>query len=402
MTGPVKLAYLVSHPIQYQAPMLRRIAADPGIDLTVFFCSASSMRPHRDEGFGRVIEWDVPLTEGYAHEFLPALGDTGSPGRLRPVNWGLMARLRAGGFDALWTHGWMRPYNLLVMARARSAGLVVLNRDESWEHASAPGAAKRALRGAMFAAARRVCDGWLAIGENNRRFCVAQGVAAERIFPMPYAVDNDRFRTMAADAAPTRDALRDELGIAPGRPVVLFAAKFQPRKRAGLLMEAFARVANDPACRAPCLVMVGDGEDRDALQARAAQPDLSDAVRFAGFRNQSELPRFYDLCDAFVLPSVLEPWGLAVNEAMCAGRAMIVSDQVGAAADLVHDGENGFVTKADDADALAGALRAVLSDPDRCAAMGRRSAEIIAGWGFEEDLTGLKQALRHFMAERAR
>ena len=64
-------------------------------------------------------------------------------------------------------------------------------------------------------------------------------------------------------------------------------------------------------------------------------------VRFLGFRNQSEMPAFYDLCDLFVLPSHFEPWGLVINEAMNAGKPVIVSDCVGAAPDLVQTGRNG-------------------------------------------------------------
>jgi glycosyltransferase involved in cell wall biosynthesis len=394
MKTPVKLAYLVSHPIQYQAPMLSRIAADPDIDLTVFFCSASSMRAYHDAGFGRTVQWDVPLTEDYKHVFLPAIGDDRSPGTFRPINYGLARMLRDGGFDVLWTHGYMRLFNLLSMIAAHRRGMIVLNRDEAWEASARRGPVKRAVKRVFFRMLWRICDGMLAIGSKNRAYYVSQGMPENRIFPMPYAVDNASFRDKAKAAAPTREELRAELGIAPGRPVVLYASKFQTRKRCADLVDAFAKIVKDESCRAPVLLLVGDGEEREALIAQVAALGIGDNVIFAGFRNQSELPRFYDLCDVFVLPSLMEPWGLVVNEAMCAGRAIIASDEVGSAADLVHDGENGFVFRAGDADALAGALRGVLSDEARCRRMGEKSLEIIEGWGFEEDLAGLKQALR--------
>ena len=75
MTGKVKLAYMVSHPIQYQAPLLRRIAQEPDIDLTVFFGSDFSIRGYKDQGFGVDVKWDVPLLDGYRYEFLPVLRD---------------------------------------------------------------------------------------------------------------------------------------------------------------------------------------------------------------------------------------------------------------------------------------------------------------------------------------
>jgi glycosyltransferase involved in cell wall biosynthesis len=213
---------------------------------------------------------------------------------------------------------------------------------------------------------------------------------------MPYAVDNDWFRSRAEAAAVGRDSLRAELGLAPGQPVILYAAKFIARKKPDDLIEAYAAIARDPALRAPALVFVGDGEMRPALEARAKALGLG-GVRFAGFRNQSALPAFYDLCDVFVLPSRLEPWGLVINEVMNAGRAVIASDEVGAAIDLVQDGENGFVFPAGDVAALADRLRRTLQDPALCRRMGERSRAIIGRWGFAEDVDGLKRALDHFV-----
>ena len=90
---PVRLAYLVSHPIQYQAPLLRRIAREPGIDLTVFFGSDFSLRGYRDEGFGVNVQWDQPLLEGYRSELLPSLRDTGTEGLFTPISHGLFSPL---------------------------------------------------------------------------------------------------------------------------------------------------------------------------------------------------------------------------------------------------------------------------------------------------------------------
>ena len=108
--------------------------------------------------------------------------------------------------------------------------------------------------------------------------------------------------------------------------------------------------------------------------------------RPSSFREQFE---WRLLCDAFILPSGQEAWGLVVNEVMCAGRAVIVSDMVGCAPDLVRPGENGAIFRTDDIDHMAAAIR----DADRLAGMGRRSLAIIERWSFAEDVAGLRQAL---------
>src|ERR1700722_4701832 len=93
----VRLAYLVSHPIQYQTPLLRRIAQEQDIDLTVFFGSAFSVQGYRDKGFGVAVKWDVPLLDGYNYEFLPVIRDDASTGVTRPLNYGIFNRLRGDG-----------------------------------------------------------------------------------------------------------------------------------------------------------------------------------------------------------------------------------------------------------------------------------------------------------------
>jgi len=201
---------------------------------------------------------------------------------------------------------------------------------------------------------------------------------------MPYCVDNNYFQVQARAADKVR--LRTELGL-DGRPVILFASKLIARKHGDDLLRAYGRLDGPK----PYLLFVGDGEQWAEL-TRIAQYNCFSAVRFLGFRNQSELPAFYALADIFVLPSVDETWGLVVNEAMNAGCAIVVSDQVGSGADLVKDGENGFVFAARDVAALADALRATLAD-DRYRAMGQRSLDVIAGWGIEANVAGLSAAL---------
>ncbi|MGQ0663931.1 MAG: glycosyltransferase family 4 protein [Pseudomonadota bacterium] len=395
-TMPVRLAYLVTHPIQYQAPLLRRIAAEPDIELKAFFASDFSAGAFAAGEFNQVIEWDVPLLDGYAYEVLPRLiGKAGGLERLdffRPLNYGLARRLAAGRFDALWIHGYARWLHWTAIAAARARGIKVLMRDEATAISNPRGPLKRAAKRVFFAGLGRAVDAFLAIGTLNRRYYLDHGIAERRVFDMPYAVDNAHFRSGASAAARGREAFRTALGLEPGRPVLLFAGKLIERKRPALLIEAFARASADPALRRPYLLLAGDGPLRAALeqQALARAPG---AVRFLGFQSQGDLPRCYDLCDALVLPSGREAWGLVVNEVMCAARAIIASDMVGAAPDLVRASENGAIFRSGDVADLARAIGEVLSDPARLAAMGGRSLATISRWSFEEDVAGLRRAL---------
>ena len=132
----VRLAYLVSHPIQYQAPLLRRIALEPDIDLTVLFGSDFSVRGYKDRGFGVEVAWDTPLLEGYRSEFLRPLRDTGEVSPTTPISRGIYRRLRQSdgspAFDALWVHGYASVNALQAILAANALGIPVLLRAESW------------------------------------------------------------------------------------------------------------------------------------------------------------------------------------------------------------------------------------------------------------------------------
>ena len=389
----VRLAYLVSHPIQYQAPLLRRIAQEPDIDLTVFFGSDFSARGYRDKGFGVAVQWDVPLLDGYRHEFLPKLRDDGDVGVTSPLNRGILRRLRAGAFDALWVHGYASVNAIHGMLAAKLLGIPVLLRAESWLRDRGRSGAKLAVKGIFFEGLKSLVSGVLPIGTVNAEYWRHYFGDEVPQFVLPYAVDNEYFARRAREAEPERPRLQEELGLDPARPVILFASKLQTRKHCDHLVEAYARLATTPGVEPlPYLVIVGDGEERAALEQQAAATGLA-SIRFCGFRNQSELPGFFDLATVFVLPSRHEPWGLIVNEVMNAGRPVIVSDDVGCGPDLIVDGVNGCIYPTGDVAALAEALRRVLGVPGRAEAMGQRAFERIQGWSFEEDIQGLRRAL---------
>jgi glycosyltransferase involved in cell wall biosynthesis len=397
----VRLAYLVSHPIQYQAPLLRRIAQEPDIDLTVLFGSDHSVRGYRDEGFGVGVKWDVPLIEGYPHVFLPKLRDTDTVSVASPLNYGILSHLRGRAgqapCDALWVHGYASVNAMHGMLAAKSLGIPVLLRAESWLRDRSRSGLRLAAKDLFFAALQRLVAGVLPIGSRNADYWAHYFGEEIPQFPMPYAVDNQYFASRARAAAAHRVALQAELNLDAGRPVILFCGKLQPRKHCDHLIAAYAQLAGAPgALPLPYLVIVGDGEQRAALELQAATTRL-DGIRFCGFRNQSELPRFFDLATVFVLPSQHEPWGLIVNEVMNAARPVIVSSDAGCAPDLVQDGVDGCVYPTGDIAALTAALRRVLGTPGTAEAMGGRALERISQWGFEQDIEGLRRALAHIV-----
>ena len=389
----VRLAYVVSHPIQYQAPLLRRIAQEPDIDLTVLFGSGFSVRGYKDEGFGVEVAWDTPLLEGYRSEFLPNLRDTGGITPTSPISHGIYRRLRnpdgSPAFDALWVHGYSSINALQAILAANALGIPVLLRAESWLADRSRSPLKLFAKQLFLNTLRHLIAATLPIGTVNAAYWTHYFGPTFPQFLMPYAVDNAWFAQRAEAASATESTLSAELRLDPSRPIILFASKLQTRKHCDHLVQAYKNLLGKlPAD--PYLLIVGDGEERANLEQQCTGLE---GVRFAGFQNQSALPTYFRLASVFVLPSRHEPWGLIVNESMAAGCPVIVSTDVGAGPDLITNGHEGFIYPVGDIPALTAALSRVLANPQTAATMGAAARRRIAPWSFDQDIQGLRHAL---------
>lgn len=392
MAKRYRLAVINSHPIQYFAPFYRRISATRDIDITVYYCSRQSLEAgFVDPGFGKEVVWDVPLLDGYRYKFLANLGgDRGARGFFSLVNLSVIGELWREKYDAVLIHGHGHATNLLALLTAKLARTRVFMRGETHlllrRHPL-----KRALRKPLMALLYRLCDACLYIGTRNREFYEVHGVPSHKLFFVPYAVDNQSFSDAAFKARPKREALRARLGIPLEMPVILYASKLMRRKRPRDLLLAFSRLRQRGVRAA--LVYVGDGEERASLMRDAVASGFAPDVFFVGFINQSNLPEYYAIADAFVLPSEDEPWGLIINEAMCAALAVVSTSEVGAAPDLVIHEETGFVYPVGDVDSLSSHLERLTRDVEQGRRMGARAHDRIMTWSYDKCIEGIRSAL---------
>ena len=384
-----RLAVVLSHPTQYYSPWFRWLHGHAPLDFRVFYLWDFGVTNRRDPDFGVSLAWDVDLLSGYDADFVPnraAHPGTGHFWGLR--NPALPGRLAAWRPDAVLVFGYRYASHLRAIAWCRGHGVPLIFRGDSHLLGQArPGVAKRALLRLLYRQFAAVTY----VGAANRDYFEAFGVPEDRLYFAPHAVDDTLFDPRVAAHHEGARRLRAELGLATNRKVVLFAGKLLPRKQPRALLEAFLATPH----RETTLVFVGDGGEKPALEARAAQARDAD-VRFLPFANQSAMPACYLLADLFVLPSVggSETWALAVNEAMHMGVPCLVSDVVGCQRDLVTDGETGWVFRAGDpahlADRLAAALAALARD---AAGFKARVAQRIAGYTYVQATEGLLRAV---------
>lgn len=393
-----RLAVLQSHPIQYFAPLFRRLAQEAEIELTVFFCSRQGVESYTDEGFGRQVQWDIPLLEGYNHKFLPNLNRDNSVGGFTSlVNPSIVTELARGNYDALLVHGHAYATNIIAILAAKVLGVPVLMRGETHLLLQRSPLKRLLRRPVMSFFYRKLCRVCLPIGTLNHEFYRYHNVGSYRLFLVPYSVDNDYFINTSRHWAALKSQVRAELGLPRDKSLVLYASKLSARKRPMDLLLAYEKLRANGTEAA--LAFVGSGEEEEALSSYVEQHRVPD-VYFFGFRNQSELPKFYGIADVFVLPSENEPWGLVINEVMCAGIPVVATSEIGAVRDLVQHGQNGFIYQSADIEALTAHISTLIGDAELRKKMGEQSLLLMNNWNFERCVQGFNLAMRSLRKDR--
>jgi glycosyltransferase involved in cell wall biosynthesis len=359
-----RLAVIVSHPIQYFAPLYQRLARRDDIDLRVFFTWHGGEGPVRDRGFAQDIAWDIPLTEGYAYETVPNTSrDAGTHHFFGLRNPSLVVRVAAWRPDAVIVHGWAWLSHLQALRVLPRRGIRTLLRGDSHLLDTVRSGVRWQMKKFLLTRFFAWPAGFLVAGGANRAYYEAFRVSQARLFPCPHSIDVARFAAPADAHEAEAARWRQELDIAPDFTVILYAGKFEPRKCPIELVRAVVGLER----RDTAVVLVGAGELQGEVEAIAAAHPRQ--VRVLPFQNQSRMPIVYRLGDLFVLPSAYgESWGLAVNEALACGRPVLVSDRVGCAADLV-DSSCGRVFAQEDPAALMQVLRELTSDRTALIAM---------------------------------
>lgn len=382
-----KLAIISSHPVQYQAPLYKYLSADEEIDLFVYYCSKWGLEDYHDPELKASFRWDIDLLDGYEYKFLKNYSLFQIPGKFwSVVNPEVIIELIKNKYDAILIPGYALFSYLLALFGAKITSTPIFFRGETYIK-NKNGKLFEKLKKMFLSGLFKNINAFLAIGSQSIEFYKHYNVPDEKIFLTPYAVDNDFFMDM-------KEKWRQEVGrlkynmFNNDLPVILFVGKLTDKKRPLDLLKAYIDVKN-----ASNLVFVGDGQQREELEQFKNENELNN-VHFAGFKNQTEVTKYYSFSDVFVLPSsVGEVSPLVINEAMASGLAIVASNLIPSAADFVKNGENGYIFNAGSIQELGKYLKVLVGDKGLREKMGKRSKEIINKWSFKEDLIGIKKAI---------
>jgi glycosyltransferase involved in cell wall biosynthesis len=378
------VAAVFPEPTPYRAPLLDRVAANAGIDLTVVYAAdtvasrtwhvdplheAIFLRGLRVPGARRILHHDYPLTPGVV---------------------GALAHARP---DVVVVSGWSTFAAQAAVAWCRLKGVPYVLVVES--HDEGPRAGwRRTVKGTVVPPIVERAAGLLVTGTLARDSMIARGAHPERVRIFANTIDVEAFGDRADRLAGSRPELRRALGVGQEDVIVLSVARLAREKGLDVLLRAVA-AADDPRL---VLVVAGEGPERGALSDLA--DELSIRLVLAGDVDWERIVELYVAADVFALISEREPWAVVVNEAAACGLPLVLSDRVGAAHDLLRDGENGALVTAGDVAAAAQALCRLAADAELRRTQGSRSRELARDWGYGPSVDGFLEAVREAVSDR--
>lgn len=368
----MKFSAVISHPIQHYSPIFCELAKQPGVDVKIFYLCDHGVKESFDVGFGKSFAWDVPLTEGYDHEFL-------RPGFV-PNNFGfwemdsprIADRLSDFKPDLIWMHGYSQRFCWRALQWAKNRSHVVYFGDSELLHARSrlSRIVKRFILPYFFSK----CDAFITAGDNNEAYYRHYGVDENRLYRAACPIDVARFTVGQETRIVWRNEVRSAFDIEQDAIVVLFSGKMQDYKRPLDLVMAL-QLVESPEIH---LLFIGDGPLRDEIEKQTIAAGLEGRVHVTGFINQQDIPKYIAAGDILAVTSERDAHPLAVSEALPFSLPIIASDKVGCVGmtDTARPNKNTLVYPCGDIYALAQAMDQLSLNRDLRIRFGEFSSKI--------------------------
>lgn len=373
-----KVLLLSNVPSPYLTPLFNKLVAESGWKLLICYVSRWSSNVGWSEEQSReyVVNGEVVLDER-----MPRLKKLSAQWAAALPLLLLLWRQRP---DYLVIYGYTRVPQLMALLWCFITGLPFAIAGDATYYADNAQGIRRFLKARWLKLVAWQAAAIFVVGKASRMFWEAYGARAAQIFEAPFAVDNDWFAAESQLQKAKAEVFRQQLNW-EGKTVFLYAGRLIKRKNVDLLVSAL----RDSKQAQAALLVVGDGDEREALKALASEDQR---IKFVGSASQQELAFYYALADVLVLPSRTEPWGLVINEAMACGLAVIAHWQCGAAVDLV-DANNGVLLRDFSHSELKSAISILSTERETLRAMQQCSRVKIAPWSFTNAAQAIRQTV---------
>ncbi len=358
-----RVALLTNIIAPYRIPCFNKVAEAGVFDFDVYFMAESES--NRD--------WRVYKDKiKFNYKILKGLHFTLKNERIIHLNIGLALYLLKNRYDLIAIGGYIQPANweALLVSKVLKTKVIffveITLRDKKYRNKIFDKIKKFFIKN---------CDGFLPAGNAASEYFRYLGASQDKIFIAPFCADHDFFYNEYLRLSPYKEDIKKKKGYPS--ITILYSGRFVWYKGVSYLLEAYSKLQKEGTDVG--LVLLGGGPEEENYKKYVEKNNLKN-VFFEGFIQQEDLPEYYVASDIFVLPSISEPWGIVINEAMAFGLPVISTDAAGATYDLVKDGINGFVVKAGDSNALYIALKKLCDDARLRERMGHESLKIIENY----------------------
>ena len=370
------IKYILSHPIQYQVPLIKFL--NNKIKIKVSYRLNTVTKKYFDREFNKKIILDKNLLSGYNYDFLKYYG----PNKLSsifPITNDFIKKNLLDETKIVWVHGIKNWYNLILIILSYFYNKRVFVRDE-FNNIKKRSLSNILMNKIFYSFIDNFIDCYLSIGKENRKAFIDFGIDKKKIYHVPYVVDNNFFYI--------KNKKKNK------KFVILFTGKLSHRKGCDILLNSINLLnENNNFKKDSEIIIIGDGILKEELINYKKKKKLVN-VKFLGFKNQTVIKKFYKRSNLFVMPSRDENWGLAINEAMAAKNAIIASNKVGAASDLLKNNYNGYIFKNNDYKDLSKKIYKTFLDKKKTIKFGENSFKIISKWSFYECYKGIDKAIK--------
>ena len=363
---PLRVAAIFEIPTPYRQPIFEKIVEREDLKVDFYFLSRAQQDRY----------WDTNLFQELPAVFLPGKQICFKGYHTVYINFHVKKVLSKGKYDLFVLNGYAQPalFFLLRYCWKNSVPYVMVTESHLGKKRSP---FLRLLKDAYVRKVYQRSKANLVMGSASKEYVISYGAPKDKIYDFPNTIDGPTYSSLIIKERDRKEQLKIEFNI-QNEKVVLFVGTLNKRKGVHHLVEAFQQIIK----RHPdvCLLLAGTGSMEQELRTLTNLNALEKKIIFTGFVQPKNLSKVYAVADIFVLPSIEEPFGAVICEAMAAGLPIIATRTVGAAADFVHHEENGMIVSPAKVEDLIDAMDKLLINDQKRKEMGNRSREIMQLW----------------------
>lgn len=367
----VKIAIVISHPIQHFCPQYVSFAQNTDVELKVFFGSALGYKKYMDENFKTEVSWNNLQLQRFPHCFLNGEKVLQPDKNLDAVS--LEKELARFQPELLFTYGYFqrlqrRAHRWAVKNKVPMAYIS----DSELRHYQHP--VKKWLKSFFLRRYFSPVSYFLTMGDANEAYYEKYAVPSEKFLRMHYPIDFEVYQKSFLQKDQMRNSIRAQYSIGEHEIVLSVVGKLVVWKNQDHIIEAIKILENEGIY--VHLFLIGSG-NLLAQWKQKAQDLKKSKVHFTGFIKAEELPAYYAATDIYVHSASLEPHSVAISEAVIMGCSVILSDRCGSygATDDVQEGKNGFVYEFGNIERLAEKIKVLIKEEQRRIEFGNYSHE---------------------------